>query len=66
MYPDIVIVRDGEGYRLLHGHLRLATALDESDEIEVDVRGEGSVKLMRTPGGYVVDRHDQRVPLRRK
>jgi hypothetical protein len=63
--PDIVIVRDGDGYRLLHGHLRLANILRASEEIQVDVRGEGTVKVAKTRNGYVVDSGTRRLPLYR-
>ncbi|HZW22740.1 hypothetical protein [Noviherbaspirillum sp.] len=63
--PDIVIVRDGDAYRLLHGHLRLANVLRAADEIEVEVRGEGMVKVRKTGNGYVVARDARRLPLYR-
>ncbi len=65
MEPDIVIVRDGDGYHLLHGHLRLATVLGESREVVVDVQGEGKVKIVRACDGYFVGRDGQRLPLHR-
>ena len=61
--PDIVIVRDGDGYRLLHGHLRLANVLRAAGEIEVEVRGEGTVKVRKTRNGYVVGSDTRRLPL---
>ncbi|HYD96956.1 MAG TPA: hypothetical protein VEC01_16630 [Noviherbaspirillum sp.] len=63
--PDIVIVRDGDGYRLLHGHLRLANVLRLSGEIEVEVRGEGKVTVVKTRTGYVVGKGAKRFPLNR-
>lgn len=63
--PDIVIVRDGDAYRLLHGHLRLANVLRAADEIEVDVQGEGPVKVRKTRNGYVVGTDTRRLPLYR-
>lgn len=65
MNPDIVIVRDGEAYRLLHGHLRLFNMLSTSDEIRVDVYGEGAVTVVRTRAGYLVGKDGQRIPLMR-
>jgi hypothetical protein len=62
---DIVIIRDGDAYRLLHGHLRLANVLRTSEEIDIDVRGEGRVRIMKTVGGYLVGKDGQRLPLRR-
>jgi hypothetical protein len=63
--PDIVIVRDGDGYRLLHGHLRLANVLRAAEAIEVEIRGEGPVTVTKTRNGYVVDNHMRRLPLYR-
>lgn len=63
MSPDILIVRDGDGYRVLHGHLHLASALSRSDEVFVDVRGEGQVKVCRTRSGYLVANDGRRLPL---
>jgi hypothetical protein len=66
MSPDIVIVREGDGYRLLHGHLRLATALGQAGEVEVDVRGDGIVKIVRVRNNFEVRRDDKRLPLYRQ
>lgn len=63
--PDIVIVRDGDGYRLLHGHLRLANVLRDTGEIEVEVRGEGPVKVTKTGNGYLVGSDARKLPLQR-
>jgi hypothetical protein len=63
MSPDIVIVRDGDGYRLLHGHLRLANVMRTSDEIAIEVRGEGKVWIVKTHKGYVVGKDGQRLLL---
>lgn len=65
MNPDIEIVRDGDGYRLLHGHLRLHNLLADSAEVRVDVRGEGAVTVLRTHAGYVVGKDGMRIPLMR-
>jgi hypothetical protein len=63
--PDILIVREGDGYRLLHGHLRLANVLGSSGEVAVDVPGEGRVAIVRTPSGYVISKDGQCLPLYR-
>jgi hypothetical protein len=63
--PDIVIVRDGAAYRLLHGHLRLANVLRAADEIEVEVQGEGPVKVSKAANGYVIGPDGRRFPLYR-
>ena len=62
--PDIVIVRDGDAYRLLHGHLRLANVLRESGEVCVDVQGEGHLKITRIRNQYLVGKDGRRLPLR--
>ena len=62
---DIVIVRDGETYRLLHGHLRLFNILSRSDEVRVDVHGEGAVTVVRSRAGYLIGKDGQRIPLMR-
>lgn len=65
MNPDILIVREGDGYRLLHGHLRLASVLRAMNEVLVEVPGEGKVHIARNGSGYVVGKDDQRLPLYR-
>lgn len=65
MSPDILIVPEADGYRLLHGHLRLASVLGTSDEVAVDVPGEGQVRILKTPAGFVVGKNGQRLPLYR-
>ena len=63
MNPDILIVRDGDGYRVLHGHLHLASALSNSSEVVVDARDEGKVKVVKTRTGFLVGQDGQRLPL---
>lgn len=63
MSPDILIVREGDGYRLLHGHLHLAGKLLRSGEAAIEVRGEGTLKVVKTRCGYVVRRGMKRLPL---
>jgi hypothetical protein len=65
MSPDILIVRDGDGYRLLHGHLHLASILSMAGEVSVDVKGDGKVSIVKTRTGLQVTRDSQRLPLRR-
>lgn len=66
MSYDIVIVRDGDAYRLLHGHLRLATVLDQADEVLVNVPGEGRVRISRARNEYYVRGEAHRLPLHRQ
>ena len=61
---DIVIVRDGEEYRLLHGHLRLANMLREARDVVVHVRGEGELRVGREHSHYVVLSGSKVLPLR--
>lgn len=63
MSPDILIVRDGDGYRVLHGHLHLATQLSLSKEIFVDVKDEGKVRIVKTRNGFIADKNNQYLPL---
>jgi acetyl/propionyl-CoA carboxylase alpha subunit len=63
MSPDILIVRENDGYRVLHGHLHLVNALSMSDEVTVDASGEGKVKVVKTSNGYLVDQDNHRIPL---
>lgn len=65
MSPDILIIRDGDGYRLLHGHLRLVSRLAMHGEAVVDVRDEGNVKVLRTRDGYFAVAGGRRLPVRR-
>ncbi len=65
MTSDIDIVRVEAAYRLLHGHLRLATAVSQQDEVIVDVPGEGPVKIVRTPQGYFAGKDGQQLPMLR-
>jgi hypothetical protein len=61
MDNEILIVRDGEGYRVLHGHLHLTVLLGEVKEIFVKVKGEGKAKVTRTANGLIV--HHGEIPL---
>jgi hypothetical protein len=63
MSNDILIVREGDGYRLLHGYLRLTNTLTLSDEVAVNVKGEGEVKIAKTRNGCFVDRREGPMPL---
>lgn len=63
MKSGIIIVRDGTNYRLLYGHLRLAGALSGAGEICIDVKGEGKVKIQKTPEGIFVKRKNEKLPV---
>lgn len=62
MDPEIVIVREGSAYRVLFGHLRLAGAFWMANETEVDVKGEGKVKVVKMPGGLFVKHKNGNLP----
>jgi hypothetical protein len=63
MSDDILIVRDGDVYRVLFGHLRLSTMLSESNETFVNVKGEGQAKIIKTTKGLLVHRENWQLPL---
>ena len=65
MNTDILIIRDGEGYRVLFGHLRLTTVLSMSGEAFVDIKGEGKAKIIKTSKGWQVNKGSQQLPLLR-
>jgi hypothetical protein len=65
MTPDILIIRDADGYRLLHGHLRLADALRKCREVAVETKEDGIVTILKTAAGLFVSRGDQCWPLLR-
>lgn len=58
---EILIVREEDGYRVLHGHLHLTALMTENTEIILNVRGKGEVKVMRTAKGIFV--HDGEISL---
>ena len=66
MSHDIVIVREGEAYRLLHGHLRLASELGQHGKIDIDVPGEGKISIVRLRNDYAVQCNGKRLPLYRQ
>jgi hypothetical protein len=47
----------------VHGHLRLATVLGASDQISIDVQGEGKVHVLKTRNEYFIGKDGQRLPL---
>ena len=64
MNSDIWIVRDGDVYRLLHGHLHLAVELNKQGHAFVKIKDEGEVRVVRTPAGLAVECDSQRSLLR--
>ena len=63
MSPEILLVRNSDGYRILHGHLHLANLLNMSNEAIVDASGEGKVKVIKTPRGILIGEANQCLPL---
>jgi hypothetical protein len=64
MDNEILLVRDGEGYRVLFGHLRLTSVLTMSTEVTVNVKGEqGRAKIIRTEEGLHVAKDNLQLPL---
>jgi hypothetical protein len=63
MTPNILIVREGAGYRILFGVLHLVSALSMSKEVFAEATEEGQVRIVRTPSGMVVDRNGQQLPI---
>lgn len=60
MNPDIWIIRDGDRYRLLHGHLFLAVEMNKESDMYVDIQDEGKVRIVKTSAGLAVERDSQR------
>jgi hypothetical protein len=63
MTPDILLVRHDDGYRILHGRLHLASIMSASEEVVVDVSGEGKVKIVKTANGPLIENDNVRLPL---
>ena len=63
MSDDILIVRDGEVYRVLFGHLRLSSMLSKSDETFVNIKGEGPARVIKTSKGLQIDKDSLQLPL---
>jgi hypothetical protein len=63
--PEILIVRENNGYRLLHGQLHLTSALCLAPSVTVKVSGEGDALVYRAERAFLVEKDGQRLPLHR-
>ncbi len=63
MSPEILLVRDNDGYRVLHGYLHLASVLSTENEALVEASGEGKVKVVKSGKGISIAAQGQRLPL---
>ena len=63
MNPEILVVRQSNGYRVLHGHLHLASIMTATNEAIVEASGEGKVKVVKTPDGMLIGVENRRFPL---
>lgn len=63
MDSGIILVREDSNYRVLYGRLRLVGTLSSANEVCIDVKGEGKVKILKTREGLVVERNNRRLPV---
>lgn len=63
MNPEILVVRQDDSYRVLHGHLHLASVMSRTDEMIVDASGEGIVKVIKTAEGIFISDKNRRFPI---
>lgn len=63
MSPDIWIIHEGDKYRLLHGHLHLAVELAGDSAVFVNIKDEGTVRIVKTSAGLAVERGSRRTLL---
>lgn len=63
MDSGIILVREEKNYRVLYGRLRLAGVLSGADEICIDVKGEGKVKILKIRGSLFVKQKNRRLPV---
>jgi hypothetical protein len=65
MSAEILIIRDNDCYRVLHGHLHLVSVLSMTDKAIVDVVDEGKLTVVKTRKGYLVGGDHQLLPVLR-
>ena len=63
MSPEILLVRHGNGYRVLHGYLHLANEMSRSSQTVAVASGEGEVNVTKTPSGILIGDEQNRLPL---
>lgn len=61
---DIVMVRDGDHIRLLFGHLRFSNLMNSTQELFIDVQGEGTMRIQRTRQGFFALKDNLVIPIR--
>jgi hypothetical protein len=63
MNADVMLIKDGLGYRVVFGHLRLAAELGLGDHVSVGVKDGGTATIFKTQFGLVVQKDNHRLPL---
>jgi hypothetical protein len=63
MTPEILLVRQRDGFRVLHGHLHLASVMNQVNEVIVEVSGEGKFKAIKTNEGILIDDKKRCLPI---
>ncbi|MDB5823814.1 MAG: hypothetical protein JWR21_2518 [Herminiimonas sp.] len=63
--PEILIVRENNGFRLLHGQLHLTSALCLAPSVKVEVSGEGEALAYWDRRAILVEKDGQKLPLYR-
>jgi hypothetical protein len=63
MAPDILIAQESNGYRILHGHLRLANALNTCNEILVETNNLEKIKIIKTAAGLIAGQNNHYLPI---
>ena len=64
MEPNILLVKERHGYRVMYGHTHLSEVLKVKNEVFVEVKWEqGQAKVFRTPNGLQVAKDSCNLPL---
>jgi hypothetical protein len=62
MCTEVILVKKGSGYRVVFGHLRLAS-LHMNKEIVVQIKEEGKANVIRTSNGLLVRKNSEFLPI---